>query len=218
MIEIDTFIYGKNQSKKKTKVIHAILLSMKVTNKKMELQDVDIQEIEPFFRSLGAEKDLVQMSVEDVLNVEFLAGARVDNNLAGIGGIMRRFLSTPELFIVVKFQYQKRGLGNEIMQKLISFAKRRYCFLTLTTHRSKEYAPAVSLYRQNNFKCFNYPGDRYFMCLPFTLKGKILCRLLSLIYVIHFSPLGKILLYLYKKCLYEALQKDKKNERNEQER
>lgn len=170
---------------------------MKVTNKKMELQDVDIQEIAPFFRSLGAEKDLVQMSVEGVLNAEFLAGARVDNNLAGICGIMKRFLSTPELFIVVKFQYQKRGLGNEIMQKLISFAKRKYCFLTLTTHRSKEYAPAVSLYRKNNFKCFNCSSNRYFMCLPFTLKGKILCPLLSLIYVINFSPLGKILRYLY---------------------
>lgn len=195
---------------------------MKVTNKKMELQDVDIREIEPFFRSLGAEKDLVQMSVERVLNADFLAGARVDNNLAGTGGIMKRFLSTPELFIVVKSQYQKRGLGNEIMQKLISFAKKKYHFLTLTTHRSKEYAPAMSLYRKNNFKCFNYPGDRYFMCLPFTLKGKILCRLLSFIYVIHFSPLGKILCYLYslykKRFIYKALQNNKKDERNEQER
>jgi hypothetical protein len=43
---------------------------MKVTNKKMELQDVAIQEIAPFFRSLGAEKYLVQMSVEGVLNAE----------------------------------------------------------------------------------------------------------------------------------------------------
>jgi GNAT superfamily N-acetyltransferase len=179
----------------------------------MEFQDVDIQEIEPFFRSLGAERDLVQMSVEGVLNAEFVAGARVDNNLAGIGGIMKRFLSTPELFIVVKFQYQKRGLGNEIMQKLISFVKRRYSFLTLTTHRAKEYAPAVSLYRKNNFKVFKCPDNRYFMCLPFNLKGKILCWILSHIYVISFSPLGKILQYvynLYRYRFYEPLQNNKK--------
>lgn len=169
-----------------------------MANKKMELQDVAIQEIEPFFRSLGAEKDLVQMSVEGVLNADFLAGARVDNNLAGIGGIMKRFLSTPELFIVVKFHYQKGGLGNEIMQKLISFAKRRYSFLTLTTLKSKEYAPAVSLYRKNNFKCVNYTSNRYFMYLPFTLKGKILCQLLALIYISdQFFAFRKILHYLY---------------------
>lgn len=162
----------------------------------MEFQDVDLQEIEPFFRSLGAEKDLAMMSIEAVLDAEFVAGARVDSDLAGIGGIMRRFLSTPELFIVVKRQYQERGLGNEIMRKLISFAKKRYSFLTLTTVRSEEYAPAVSLYRKNSFKCFSCPDNRYFMCLPFSLKGKIVCQLLSLIYAINFSPLGKISRYL----------------------
>ena len=153
----------------------------------MNLQDAESWEIIPFFDSLGNEKELVMMTAEAALAGDFIAGVRVDKKLAGITGIRRLWKFVPNLYIVVNAKYQGMHLGNTLMGENLSFARRNYHFLTLSTYKREEYKPALSLYDKYGFKYLCWHRDHYWMYIAFDKKGALVCKALPfLIPVFHY--------------------------------
>lgn len=168
----------------------------------IQLKNLTYEEIQPFFNSLSDERDLSEWSYVGMLpRAKFVTVARIDKQLVGIGGItetrgpiLMRFTTVPVLFISVKPYFRRRGVGNKMLQNVITFTKERYRCLTLTTYKSEEYNPAVNLYLKNGFRIYSSRvGDQYYMCLPFCRRGEIACRFLSLFYIFCYSPVGHVL-------------------------
>lgn len=148
----------------------------------MELQDIKLEEIAPFFDSLGHEKELVMMNAAAAMTSRFIAGARAGDDLAGITGIRISYGFLPALFIVVKSKYQGMNLGNQLMEKNLDFARRHYSYLTLSTEKNDEYNAALHLYQKHGFKHLYRRGNRYWMYISFNGKGEMICRLLPLVF------------------------------------
>lgn len=157
----------------------------------MKLEDITLEEVKPFFNSLTVEFRYFVAPVEEILDkAVFIKGVRINNELAGIGGITLSYRFFPLLFWVVKSEFQKKGIGYQLSENIINFARNRYSFLLL--HVMKENVPAVKLYQKTGFRTCYEAGDRYRMYLPLNRKGSIICRFLPLIYAVYLSPLGKV--------------------------
>lgn len=177
----------------------------------MELQDVTLEEIAPFFDSLEREKELVMMNVESVMASSFVAGARAGDDLAGITGIRISYGFLPALFIVVKSKYQGMNLGNQLMEKNLDFARRHYSYLTLSTEKNDEYNAALHLYQKHGFKHLYHRGNRYWMYIFFNGKGEMICRLLPFVLPVlpYLSSLfsGQILVQVYKRLFRRKIKR-----------
>lgn len=148
----------------------------------MELQDVELAEISAFYNSLGNEKDLVMISLNSIMTSDFIAGIRSQDELAGLTGVRRQYGLIPSLFIVVKEKYQGAGIGDKLLKKNISHARKKYDFLTLATWDRKEYQAAIHLYNKCGFRTFYKKEGQIRMCICFNRKGEFVRRLLPLIY------------------------------------
>ena len=160
----------------------------------IKLKSLTYGEIQPFFNSLSDERELLESFDVGMLSVaKFVTVARTDKEFAGIGGIMewpnvilRRFIAIPILFISVKPCFQRRGVGNAILQEIITYTKESYSCLTLSTDKLVKDSPAVKLFLKNGFKIYSSRiGSQYYMCLPFCKRGKIVCRFSSLLYILY---------------------------------
>lgn len=175
----------------------------------MELQDIELQEIRPFFASLGREKELAMMTAESAMKSKFIAGVRVNGELAGIVGIRTIYGFIPDLFIVIKEKYQAKHLGNELMAKNLNFAQRNYSYLTLSTYQTEEYAAARHLYRKFGFRHLRQQGTHCWMYLPFNWRGEILCKLLPFIFPIlpylHALLTGHIFIAAYRRLFWRRV-------------
>jgi GNAT superfamily N-acetyltransferase len=150
----------------------------------MELQDVKIDEISPFFNSLGREREMVMMTAEAVMACNFVAGARSQGELAGLTGIRTQYGFIPSLFIVVKKKYQGLGLGNKLLEKNISYARKKYNFLSLDTWQQPEYDAAQHIYIKHGFRPVYKKGNHLWMCIPFNKRGNMVRNFLPLIYTV----------------------------------
>jgi len=156
----------------------------------MELQNIKIEEIEPFFNSLTHEKELMRLPLKGILSSEFITGVRVNDKLAGIAGIVKTQPLIPSCYFVVKSEYQGKGVGSKLGRDVLEYAKGNYSYLTLYTMETKKYEPARHLYNKLGFRTF-YPFYRKriyqklnqcWMCLYFNRKGEVICKFLPLIY------------------------------------
>jgi len=166
----------------------------------MELRNIKIDEIEPFFDSLTREKELMRLPLKGILSSDFITGVRVNDKLAGIAGIVKTQPLIPSCFFLVKDEYQGKGFGSKLGRDVLEYAKGNYNYLTLYTMETKEYEPARHLYNKLGFRTF-YPFYRKriyqklnqcWMCLYFNGKGKVICTFLPIIYPL--SPYMSLLL------------------------
>jgi len=161
----------------------------------MKLENLSLEDLVSFFLSLSQERRYFTLSLREILNSDFVIGCWCNENLAGIGGILKTYNLIPTLFVVVESQFQGRGLGNELVQSIIRLAKESYDFLCLTV--MKENHRALSLFRKNGFEiCYN-GGKEYWMGLRFNRRGEFLRRLLSLFLRVRYSPLAPLLRRVY---------------------
>jgi len=146
--------------------------------------NVELDEISQFFNSLGREKELVMMTAEAVMACDFVAGTRSQGELAGLTGIRTQYGFIPSLFIVVKEKYQGLGLGHKLLETNISYARKKYNFLSLDTWQRPEYDAALHIYKKHGFRPVYKKGSHIWMCIPFNKKGNMVRNFLPLIYTV----------------------------------
>jgi len=145
-------------------------------------ENLKLHEVKGFLDSLGEERQLATLDFELVQKAEFIAGERIDKEIAGIIGIWKTYRFFPTLFIVVKKEYQGKGVGDRLMKKEIEYARGIHSFLTLSTFDNGNYDAAIHLYKKWGFESFSRSGSKIWMCTPFDSKGKAICISLPLIF------------------------------------
>lgn len=65
--------------------------------------------------------------------------------------------------------FQGRGIGNRLMQNIISFTRGNYSFLAVSVFKDNE--PALNLYHKHGFIICHKKHDAYLMCLLFSKKA-----------------------------------------------
>ena len=79
--------------------------------------------VECFYDSLVRDERVI--SLQAILVADFIIIERIDNKLAGIGGVRKSYGLIPSLFLVVKSKFSRKGIGNKIMESVIEFARER---------------------------------------------------------------------------------------------
>lgn len=164
----------------------------------MKLENIATEEIKPFFDSLTVEEKFFEQPLDIVLNAEFVTGVRSNNRLAGIGGITISYRIFPLCFYIVKSEFQGKGLGYEISQKIINFAIDRYSFLLLVVNKVN--TPALKLYHKSGFRIIHEHDDSYWMILSLNKRGEIISKFLPAIIRVYLSPVGSPLRRI--RCLF----------------
>ena len=165
----------------------------------MELEDIKLEEIKPFFDSLTVEEaEYFTASARQIINsAVFIKGARVDDKLAGIGGLTKSYGFFLTSFHVIKSGYQRRGLDDEITRSIVKFARKRRCSFFLAQVRRENIASIFMTQRQG-YRISYDDGDMYWMFLPLDKVGEIIGKyFLPLVFMIFLSPMGKPLRLLH---------------------
>ena len=142
---------------------------------------IDHKLIKDFFSTLDDEKRTLQMTAENVIQSKHVFCVGEPGEIRGLVGIRINYLCIPDLFIVVKKEYQGQGYGHKLMMMDCEFAAKHYSFLTLSTHLTPDYASAIHLYRKYGFKQFYQHGDHVWFILPFNTRGEIARRVLPFV-------------------------------------
>lgn len=161
---------------------------------KMELEDIDLEEIEPFFNSLSEEYKYFRFTGKQLLNISaFVKGVRIDNELAGIGGLTKSrgyFLFS---FHVVKSEFQRRGLHIKITTSLAEFARRKKHCLFLA-QIDKGNIASLMAGKKEGYKVFYDDGDKDWLYFPLNKLGEIIGKYcLPLLLKIYLSITGSLL-------------------------
>jgi GNAT superfamily N-acetyltransferase len=157
----------------------------------MQLDNLAFEEIGPFCNSLTVEKKYVTQPHEMALRAEFVTGVRINGELAGIGGLSRYYLLFPVSFYIVKAEFQRKGVGSQLMKNIIAYAAGmgyNYILSTINT----ENTPAVIMHLRGGYKTLYESGNEYRMGLPLNRKGRIVCKFLPLIFSIGFPVRGAL--------------------------
>jgi GNAT superfamily N-acetyltransferase len=83
-----------------------------------------LREIESFYRSLDRELVFFRTRPGDLRKAKCLLLARVEGNLAGWYGIVRRFVGVPCATIIVKEEFQNLGIGMRLHEAGLACARR----------------------------------------------------------------------------------------------
>jgi len=156
---------------------------------KMELENLTLAEARAFLDQLSVPEEQFRHPARYALAAEFLVGARVDGELAGVAGVRRRLFVFPFCFYLVRPRSQNQGIGTQLMSRTLDYAqRRRYGLLALSVAESN--SPAIALYSRSGFHTCARTGTWLRMCRHFNLRGKVMGRLLSLLFVVHWALLG----------------------------
>lgn len=164
----------------------------------MELEDINLEEIKPFLDSLTVETKYFTASAKRIIDsAVFLKGARVDNKLAGIGGLTKSYGCFLSSFHVFKSGFQRRGLDDEITRSIVRFAKKKRCSFFLAQVR-RENITSVFMTQKQGYRISYDDGDMYWMFFPLNKVGEIIGKyVLPLVFMIYLSPVGKPLRLLH---------------------
>ena len=138
--------------------------------------------VEFFFNSLTEEKENFALSLSDLLQYKLLVTEEEKETIIGIAGLRKKNM----FFLVVKSEYQNRGIGQKLTRKVIQKAAlSKYDYIALSVFQSN--TKAVHIYQKLGFKTgFTSLMDgrkNLFMVLPLNWRGIFIvakCKLKSL--------------------------------------
>lgn len=130
------------------------------------------QKLKIFLGSLGEEKETFGLTLLDLLQSKLLALREVKEKVVGVAGIRGRNL----FFLVVKKEWQDRGIGQELTREIVIRAiKRNYNYVALNVPSSN--TKAIHIYQKFGFKVvysYKVKGKKILlMILPINWKGTI---------------------------------------------
>lgn len=85
----------------------------------------------------------------------------------------------PVLFIVVKSEFQGRGIGKKLIERLHKIIEEKYSFRVLSV--IKENKQAINLFKKFGYETFGEKRGNCYMVCPFNLKGIIISKVLVLV-------------------------------------
>lgn len=125
----------------------------------------------------------------------------IEDNVAGIAGITR-YKTLPLLFIVVKSEFPRKGIGNRLMKRLQDYATKKYYLIVLSVIKSNK--NAVDLYKKVGYEIFHEKNENYYMIHTTDLNMWIFSSVFSVVRFfrsiktrVDFT-IEKIILYLIK--------------------
>lgn len=150
-----------------------------------------------FFDSLNEEK-IGLSPLSEILKYKLLVMEKQKGEIIGISivrpknnfflGVVPRNL----ILLVVKNEYQNRGIGQKLLKKVMQEAIRRhYSYLALYVNRFN--SKAIHIYLKLGFRKVNSPfmGTLCFMLLPLNLMGWLFFALLHIFF--FFIPMKRLL-------------------------
>lgn len=148
----------------------------------MDLNDIKLKEIEPFFDSLGEEIELLQMTAKEVLVADFVTGVRYEEELAGIAGYRLWCGFVPNSFDVVASRFQGKGFGNQLEKQRLAYAKIHYSYIISIISDPENHQSSLYLGLKYGMKKFREKRDTVYLCISFNTRGRIICWLLPFAY------------------------------------
>ncbi len=138
-------------------------------------RDVDVAEINTFYNSLTDELKYVdQNPLKPPGKLEFVTGHRVDGKLVGIAGLNRYYYSFHFAFYMVRTEFQGKGLGKQLVNALIAYAREEgHSFLLISIHR--ENTPSLALCQRVGAKLMCEAGGRYRLGYYLNWRGRVIC-------------------------------------------
>jgi len=143
---------------------------MRMEEQGMTLDSRTKERINRFFNSLTTEKENFALSLSDLLQCELLITEEKQERIIGIAGLQKK----NSFFLVVKSEYQNRGIGQRLTRKVIQKAiSSNYDYIALNVFQSN--TKAIHVYRKLGFKTVYtswMSGKRnLFMVLPLNRWG-----------------------------------------------
>lgn len=133
------------------------------------------KEINNFVDLLNKEKKFFRLSLNEILKSEIIIKEEIGGKIAGIAGI-RKYKMLPVLFIVVKSEFQGRGIGKRLMKRLHEITKGMYYFIFLSV--VKDNKQAVNLFKKFGYRIFRGKGKFYYMFYSSSTTLKVIFKIL----------------------------------------
>ncbi|MCK4347939.1 MAG: GNAT family N-acetyltransferase [Thermoplasmatales archaeon] len=136
----------------------------------LELQDITPQELKSFIEAYFSGNVFAEELQREAI---FIKGVRIGNKLAGIGGLLMHYHFFPFSFYFVKPEFRGRGVGNELTNSIVKFAKKkRFCLFFAVV--SKNNTPSIIMHQRRGHMIFYTTDKYYFMLFPLNKAGEIM--------------------------------------------
>lgn len=151
----------------------------------MELESVTIEEVKAFIDSLTVERRFLRPDFGDCLAAtEYLAGVRLDGELAAVCGIRRsrRFsrVGFRFPFVAVRSDFQGRGIATVVAEGIEACARERGWSFLLGSDMEGNTRGRI-LARKHGYRVFYDSGEMCLRILPLNRRGKVLAAVLRVV-------------------------------------
>ena len=153
--------------------------------KEVVLWNVNLDEITEVYESLDLEKKYVDNPIHSRGRLEFVAGVRVNGNIAGVGGLNKRLGIFPFSFYIVKPEFRRRGISRELTRMIVDYTKQRRGNYFLSSFRI-ENTISMAMEIKYGYRIVYKSANYYKSCYPVNTRGNVICRILPLLYKIYF--------------------------------
>jgi ribosomal protein S18 acetylase RimI-like enzyme len=138
---------------------------------------LELDELTQWFNQLQDEKSTFLLPLDSVQNARVIVTTHIDDKIAGIAGLrVTKFL--PIVFIVVKKNFQEKGVGTKLLKHLHDRIAGLYNYSVLSVH--KDNVKAISIFKKEGYSKFLRWKQVLFMIKTFSWKGSAIRRLLLL--------------------------------------
>jgi GNAT superfamily N-acetyltransferase len=152
-------------------------------DERVVLKDITLEELARFFDHLTAEKKYVYNPLH--YRLIFVAGIKQNNEIVAIGGLKRHLGIFPFSFRIVKTEFQRKGLSQQLFNENLKFAREKsFSYILGTIHKGN--IPALNASLKTGFKTICESDTYYQMCLPLNKRGEVIARFLPLAFSIYY--------------------------------
>ncbi len=132
------------------------------------------EKLEDFLNSLTVEKKFFNISLERIMSWERVMVETIDDSIAAIAGLERKYATTRST-IIVKSRFQRSGVGKRCLQELLADAGKKYSAVWAVIQ--KDNIPSIRLHRNIGYVSLGERQDVHYMLFPLTTRGTLMLPL-----------------------------------------
>ena len=146
------------------------ILSIVTIIRAKQFWELTEEEISNFYNSLEEERKTFRLALRDLLESEIILKSEIGGETVGVIGITRH-KGLPMLIIVVKSEFQQKGVGNMLMIRIQEHIEKRYKFVVLSVMKSNK--KAIGLYKKFDYEIFHEKNENYYMIYSSNIYKKL---------------------------------------------